>query len=74
MVVQLPGDKQIVIDAKVPLSAFLAAQELAGAADGSTDAVAGAGAQIGESRPHADVTADPRAVPNASEGSVGLRR
>ncbi|WP_394247758.1 DNA recombination protein RmuC [Arthrobacter pityocampae] len=41
MVVQLPGDKQIVIDAKVPLSAFLAAQELAGAADGSTDAVAG---------------------------------
>lgn len=28
MVVQLPGDKQLVIDAKVPLSAFLAAQEL----------------------------------------------
>ncbi|MUK03169.1 DNA recombination protein RmuC [Vibrio cholerae] len=33
MVVQLPGDKQIVIDAKVPLSAFLAAQELTGDPD-----------------------------------------
>ncbi len=43
MVVQLPGDKQLVIDAKVPLSAFLAAQELAGAADGSADAGAVAG-------------------------------
>ncbi|MBG6223832.1 DNA recombination protein RmuC [Arthrobacter sp. CAN_A2] len=43
MVVQLPGDKQIVIDAKVPLSAFLAAQELAGAGDASTDAGAAAG-------------------------------
>lgn len=32
MVVQLPGDKQLVIDAKVPLSAFLEAQELAAAA------------------------------------------
>ncbi len=30
MVVQLPGDKQLVIDAKVPLSAFLTAQELEG--------------------------------------------
>jgi DNA recombination protein RmuC len=30
MVVQLPGDKQLVIDAKVPLSAFLTAQELDG--------------------------------------------
>lgn len=33
MVVQLPGDKQLVIDAKVPLIAFLAAQELDGEAD-----------------------------------------
>ncbi len=41
MVVQLPGDKQIVIDAKVPLSAFLAAQELAGASDERGDADAG---------------------------------
>ncbi|WP_205753642.1 DNA recombination protein RmuC [Arthrobacter ruber] len=40
MVVQLPGDKQLVIDAKVPLSAFLAAQELSGASDerGDVDA------------------------------------
>ena len=38
------------------------------------NAVAGARAQIGESRPHADVTADPGAVPNAAEGSVGPRR
>ena len=38
MVVQLPGDKQIVIDAKVPLSAFLAAQELTAPADGSAGA------------------------------------
>ncbi|RJU02789.1 DNA recombination protein RmuC [Arthrobacter frigidicola] len=30
MVVQLPGNKQLVIDAKVPLSAFLQAQELDG--------------------------------------------
>ncbi|MEG9248923.1 DNA recombination protein RmuC [Arthrobacter sp. Soc17.1.1.1] len=42
MVVQLPGDKQLVIDAKVPLSAFLAAQELAGASDERGDADAGA--------------------------------
>ncbi|WP_104179174.1 DNA recombination protein RmuC [Arthrobacter sp. B0490] len=41
MVVQLPGDKQLVIDAKVPLSAFLAAQELAGASDERGDADAG---------------------------------
>ncbi|WP_051477107.1 DNA recombination protein RmuC [Arthrobacter sp. Br18] len=34
MVVKLPGDKQLVIDAKVPLSAFLRAQELPGG-DGS---------------------------------------
>jgi DNA recombination protein RmuC len=38
MVVQLPGDKQIVIDAKVPLSAFLSAQELAAPGDGSAGA------------------------------------
>ncbi|MDN4610930.1 DNA recombination protein RmuC [Arthrobacter burdickii] len=40
MVVQLPGDKQLVIDAKVPLTAFLAAQELAGAADSDADTAA----------------------------------
>lgn len=38
------------------------------------NAVAGARAQVGEDRPHADVTVDPRAVPNAAEGSVGARR
>ncbi|MEC5197906.1 DNA recombination protein RmuC [Arthrobacter sp. PL16] len=42
MVVQLPGDKQLVIDAKVPLSAFLAAQELSSAANGPADAEGGA--------------------------------
>ncbi|MDQ0735645.1 DNA recombination protein RmuC [Arthrobacter agilis] len=49
MVVQLPGDKQLVIDAKVPLSAFLAAQELAGSAEepGDGDA-AGYGARRSE--------------------------
>ncbi|MHA7178602.1 DNA recombination protein RmuC [Arthrobacter sp. MDB2-24] len=40
MVVQLPGDKQLVIDAKVPLSAFLAAQELAGTAGNDADTAA----------------------------------
>ncbi|MHA7279024.1 DNA recombination protein RmuC [Arthrobacter sp. MDT2-2] len=40
MVVQLPGDKQLVIDAKVPLTAFLAAQELAGTAGSDTDTAA----------------------------------
>ncbi|MHA7209070.1 DNA recombination protein RmuC [Arthrobacter sp. MDT1-65] len=44
MVVQLPGDKQLVIDAKVPLSAFLAAQDLPGASDERGDA----GTQRGE--------------------------
>ncbi|WP_427171850.1 DNA recombination protein RmuC [Arthrobacter sp. 92] len=34
LVVQLPGDKQLVVDAKVPLSSYLAAQEL-GATSGS---------------------------------------
>lgn len=38
------------------------------------NAVAGAGAQVGEAQPHADITADPRAVPNAAEGAVGVRR
>ena len=41
MVVQLPGDKQLVIDAKVPLSAFLAAQELTDTVDCSGDPDAG---------------------------------
>ncbi|MHA7241176.1 DNA recombination protein RmuC [Arthrobacter sp. TMS1-12-1] len=48
MVVQLPGDKQLVIDAKVPLSAFLAAQELAGAGDGSAEADAASEARRAE--------------------------
>jgi DNA recombination protein RmuC len=34
LVVQLPGDKQLVVDAKVPLASYLAAQEL-GASSGS---------------------------------------
>ena len=38
------------------------------------NAVAGARAQVGEDQPHADVIANPGAVPNAAEGSVGLRR
>ena len=38
------------------------------------NAVPGARAQVGEDLPHADVTANPGAVPNAAEGSVGLRR
>ncbi len=41
MVVQLPGDKQLVIDAKVPLTAFLAAQELQGTAEGQAQADGG---------------------------------
>ncbi len=38
MVVQLPGNKQLVIDAKVPLSAFLQAQELDGVEAGGREA------------------------------------
>lgn len=45
MVVQLPGDKQLVIDAKVPLSAFLAAQELLDLGSGEPEAAAGAEAR-----------------------------
>ncbi|WP_049822174.1 DNA recombination protein RmuC [Arthrobacter sp. H41] len=38
MVVKLPGDKQLVIDAKVPLSAFLRAQELPGGSESPSEA------------------------------------
>ncbi|MBG6216494.1 DNA recombination protein RmuC [Arthrobacter sp. CAN_A6] len=37
MVVKLPGNKQLVIDAKVPLSAFLRAQELPGGDESSPE-------------------------------------
>ena len=40
-----PGDKQLVVDAKVPLASYLAAQELGG--------VPGAGLQLGAGRPAA---------------------
>ena len=42
MVVQLPGDKQLVIDAKVPLSAFLSAQEQVAGPEDSVHTSAGA--------------------------------
>ncbi|MCB5294551.1 DNA recombination protein RmuC [Arthrobacter sp. SO3] len=38
LVVQLPGQKQLVVDAKVPLSSYLAAQELGASASGQLHA------------------------------------
>ncbi|MGP4031463.1 DNA recombination protein RmuC [Pseudarthrobacter sp. 1C304] len=39
LVVQLPGGKQLVVDAKVPLSSYLAAQELGASAGGQQQAL-----------------------------------
>ncbi|UKA65580.1 DNA recombination protein RmuC [Arthrobacter sp. FW306-05-C] len=49
LVVQLPGEKQLVVDAKVPLSSYLEAQEL-GAVDPGTGRLAGPSASDGRNQ------------------------
>ncbi|MFB0836454.1 DNA recombination protein RmuC [Arthrobacter sp. E44] len=49
LVVQLPGEKQLVVDAKVPLSSYLEAQEL-GAVDPGTGRPAGPSASDGRNQ------------------------
>ena len=45
LVVQLPGQKQLVVDAKVPLASYLAAQELGASAGGHQSALGPGGQQ-----------------------------
>lgn len=53
LVVQLPGGKQLVVDAKVPLSSYLAAQELGPASRGSLQLGAATGGQQAHLAAHA---------------------
>lgn len=53
LVVQLPGDKQLVVDAKVPLSSYLAAQELGSSAGGSLQLGPATGSQQAHLAAHA---------------------
>ena len=50
LVVQLPGEKQLVVDAKVPLSSYLEAQELGAAQDLRPASGSGAGQLSGSDR------------------------
>ncbi len=53
LVVQLPGGKQLVVDAKVPLSSYLAAQELGPSGGGSLQLGAATGGQQAHLAAHA---------------------
>lgn len=53
LVVQLPGGKQLVVDAKVPLSSYLAAQELSPSSGGSLQLGAATGSQQAHLSAHA---------------------
>ncbi len=60
LVVQLPGQKQLVVDAKVPLSSYLEAQELGARA--TTEAAAGAGLASGTGSQQALLAAHAKAL------------